>query len=155
MKYIFFIIGITSLFSCGKEINDCKNAELENRIIIANWGTDTIKSSDIILYTYDSLFAKKIDSFEIQKVVVYNDKNAERDYFGDMEIVFEKPLFSENNYRLILLDSLKYDISDIEIYEETVMMGTKEKKQCLVNDFKVNGLVVRNNTMDAKIVFKK
>ncbi|MEO8516464.1 MAG: hypothetical protein ABI426_06960 [Flavobacterium sp.] len=156
MKNILSIIIFLTLFiCCKKERKDCKNAELENKIIISNWGTDNMKNSDIKLYAYDTSYTKKIDSFEIDKVTVFNDKKAVADYFGSMEIILNKPLLSKDNYRLILFDSLKYDISNIEILTETVMIGMREKKECLVNSFKINGSVVENHTSDAKIVFRK
>lgn len=138
MKNILFTIFLTLFLCCQTERRDCKNAELENKIIISDWGLNNVKSNDVKLYKYDSLYTKRIDSIEIEKVTVFNDKKAIEDYSGSMEIILDKPLFSKDNYRLILLDSLKYNISNIEIYTKTVMIGMRSKDECLIKSFKIN-----------------
>ncbi|WP_165764251.1 hypothetical protein [Flavobacterium oreochromis] len=42
--------------SCKSEKRECVNAELNNEIIIKDWGEKKIKKEDIKLYKYDSLF---------------------------------------------------------------------------------------------------
>ncbi|AMA48072.1 hypothetical protein AX766_04795 [Flavobacterium covae] len=150
---MFFLMAIIN--SCKSEKRKCDNAELNNEIIIKDWGENKIKKEDIKLYKYDSLFSKKIDSFKIVKFSTYNDKKTIKEYYGSMSIILDKEIVSKGNYRLILLDSLKYDISNIRILTKTVMIGTREENMCLIESYKINNRVSKLGSGGVQIILKK
>ncbi|MFK7115375.1 hypothetical protein V3468_13135 [Flavobacterium oreochromis] len=141
--------------SCKSEKRECVNAELYNEIIIKDWGEKKIKKEDIKLYKYDSLFLKKIDSFKIVKFSTYNDKETIKEYYGSMSIILDKEILSKGNYRLILLDSLKYDISNIKILTKTVMIGAREENMCLIESYKVNDSISKLGSGGVQIILKR
>ncbi|MFK7000824.1 hypothetical protein [Flavobacterium oreochromis] len=141
--------------SCKSEKRECVNAELNNEIIIKDWGEKKIKKEDIKLYKYDSLFLKKIDSFKIVKFSTYDDKETIKEYYGSMSIILDKEILSKGNYRLILLDSLKYDISNIKILTKTVMIGEREENMCLIESYKVNDSISKLGSGGVQIILKR
>lgn len=152
IKLIFLI---TLINSCRTEKRDCNNAELNNEIIIKDWGEKKINKEDIKLYKYDSLYIKKIDSFKIDKFSTYNDKETIKEYYGTMNIIFDKKIVPKGNYRLILLDSLKYDISNIKIFTKTVMIGMREENMCLIENYKINDNVSKLGSGGSQIVLER
>lgn len=141
--------------SCKTEKRECVNAELNNEIIIKDWGEKKINKEDIKLYEYDSLFSKKIDSFKIVKFSTYNDKETIKEYYGSMSIILDKEILSKGNYRLILLDSLRYDISNIRIFTKTVMIGMREENMCLIQSYKINDSLSKLGSGGVQIILKK
>jgi hypothetical protein len=130
-------------FSCKREIiRDCTNTDLGKKITIIDWGNKKIFASNIRLFCYDSLFKNRLDTILIDYIKLYNDK--ESTTYGQLELSFKESLFSKKNYQLIISDSLKYNISDIKIYTETVMAGMIKKNFCLVDSLKINDVFIQS-----------
>ena len=135
-------------------MKDCRNAELANEIVVLDWGLKEIRKQDVKLYKYDSLFTKKIDSLNVQEVFVFTDKNT-GSHYGTMKIILDESLFSRENYRLILLDSMKYEVSEIKISTKTVMIGMREDNMCTILNYKVNDSLNKLGSGGNQIILKK
>ncbi|AVM49606.1 hypothetical protein [Capnocytophaga sp. oral taxon 878] len=111
MKYIYLLSLITLLYSCN--IIKTSNCSPYNIIEITNWGTNEIDKKNFILYEYDTLnvFLKTIDINEIR---VYN-KTTNPDYYGSMRIFLKTSLCPDKSYKLIISDSLQYNIQEMDM----------------------------------------
>lgn len=145
MKKFIYISMLLLLFSCKEEIINCENLELGNKIVIPDWGVQKVKKSDIKLFVYDSSFTKKTDSIPVENITLFN--NTQVDY-GRIEFSFFKKIYSNNNYRLFVSDSLIYNISDIKIYSKTVMIGMRQKKECLIESLKINNREIKSGGIE-------
>ena len=111
MKYVYLLSVIALLSSC-KTIKT-SNCSPYNIIEITHWGTDETDKKNFILYEYDTLnvFLKTIDINEIR---VYN-KTTDPNYYGSMRIFLKTPLCPDRNYKLIISDSLQYNIQEMDM----------------------------------------
>ena len=134
MKYVYLLSVITLLSSC--KIIKTSNCSPYNIIEITHWGTNETDKKNFILYEYDTLnvFLKTIDINEIR---VYN-KTTDPDYYGSMRIFLKTPLCPDRNYKLIISDSLQYNIQEMDMisFYKRAMLAKVHYKG--VKSYKVN-----------------
>ena len=111
MKYLYLLSFVALLYACRiVKTSDCSSY---NVISIEHWGTHEIDKKEFVLYEYDTLnvFLKTIDINEIR---VYN-KTTDPNYYGSMRIFLKTPLCPDRNYKLIISDSLQYNIQEMDM----------------------------------------
>uniref|UniRef100_UPI00263315A4 hypothetical protein n=1 Tax=uncultured Capnocytophaga sp. TaxID=159273 RepID=UPI00263315A4 len=110
-KNVFIIfIGLLLLVSC-KLTQDKENYEIPSIIYITDWGEKAVDRKGIQLYAIDSLGRTKPQ--KIKEVRVY-DRDAAREA-NTLYIKLRRALQTKTSYRLIINDSLLYNISEFEI----------------------------------------
>ena len=112
MKYLYLLSFVALLYACRiVKTSDCSSY---NVISIEHWGTHEIDKKEFVLYEYDTLnvFLKTID---IEEVRVYNKAGTDPDYYGSMRIFLKAPLCPDRNYKLVISDSLQYNIQEIDM----------------------------------------
>ena len=112
MKYLYLLSLVTLLYACRiVKTSDCTSY---NVISIEHWGTHEIDKKEFVLYEYDTLnvFLKTID---IEEVRVYNKTATDPDYYGSMRIFLKAPLCPDRNYKLVISDSLQYNIQEMDM----------------------------------------
>ena len=149
MRRIYFTLLLTlSIFSC-KDKTSCSNAELSDNITVLGFGDLTKKITSFHRFNPK---VKKFERIEIKNIKYRENKNLSG--YGESIIILEEPLFSEENYRLII-DDIKYNITDIKIVSEVRMMGMREDSICRINSFKINKKIAKQIYNTSTITFNK
>ena len=139
MKSIFFVlITIAALFSCKGE---CKYDEPIEGFFVTHWEESLPKHGKVYSFKAGTNFIAPIDSFNlpiIERIHGYPD-------WISCTLRGKKPTH-RNDIRLVLDDTLVYDISDITLswfvdQKHWTMGGPRE--YCIVSSLKVNGRIVR------------
>ena len=112
---LIIFIGLLLLVSC-KLTQDKENYKITSIVYITDWGEKAIDRKEIQLYAIDSLGRTKPQ--KIKEVRVY-DRNAAH-AANTLYIKLRRALQTKASYRLIINDSLLYNISEFEIIKETV-----------------------------------
>ena len=112
---LIIFIGLLLLVSC-KLTQDKENYKITSIVYITDWGEKAIDRKEIQLYAIDSLGRTKPQ--KIKEVRVY-DRNAAHEA-NTLYIKLRRALQTKASYRLIINDSLLYNISEFEIIKETV-----------------------------------
>ncbi|WP_163445120.1 hypothetical protein [Flavobacterium columnare] len=139
IRYIYMIFF--TLLSCENK-KECNTSDLGNQITIVNWGISRIKMSDIKLYEYDSLFNQQIDKIKIDNVIVYDDSTLSN--FKNLNILSEEHILSNKYYKLIIKDSLKYNIGNFKVCPEAVMIGSREDSICFLESYEINKIETKH-----------
>ena len=135
MKYLYLLSLVALLYACRiVKTSDCTSY---NVISIEHWGTHEIDKKEFVLYEYDTLnvFLKTID---IEEVRVYNKTATDPDYYGSMRIFLKAPLCPDRNYKLVISDSLQYNIQEMDMisFYKRAMLAKVHYKG--VKSYKVN-----------------
>ena len=135
MKYLYLLSFVALLYACRiVKTSDCSSY---NVISIEHWGIHEIDKKEFVLYEYDTLnvFLKTID---IEEVRVYNKTGTDPDYYGSMRIFLKDPLCPDRNYKLVISDSLQYNIQEIDMisfYQRAMLSSVYFKG---IRSYKVN-----------------
>lgn len=147
MRTIFYLLFIT-LLSCNST-DKCDSKELGNSIILENW-----KITDFHISKAELETTSKSNKVLVAKKII--DHHLKENSQSDKVIVFfDKILDSREAYILILNDSIKYQISSFELFEETKMTGVSEINLCTVKSFLVNNKRISYYPAYNQIIFNK
>ena len=137
---IFVLITIIALSSCKGE---CKYNDPIKGVFVTNWERFPYPNHGKI-YSYKSgtNFTDFVDSFDLTII----KENLTRTDWTTCYLTKEKPTHKDD-IRLVLDDTLVYDISDINLswfvdQRHWTMGGPME--YCIVSSLKVNGRIVRD-----------
>ena len=137
-KYVFIIfIGLHLFISC-KITQDKENYEIPSIIYITDWGEKAIDRKEIQLYAIDSL--KRSKQQKIKEIRVY-DRDAAREA-NTLYIKSRRNFRTKLSYRLIINDSLLYNISEFEIIKETVHTMLSKREFIYIKNYKVNNIKI-------------
>ena len=137
-KNVFIIfIGLLLLVSC-KLTQDKENYEIPSIIYITDWGEKAVDRKGIQLYAIDSLGRTKPQ--KIKEVRVY-DRDAAREA-NTLYIKLRRALQTKTSYRLIINDSLLYNISEFEILKKTVYTMLSKREFIYIKNYKVNNIKI-------------
>ena len=116
---LIIFIGLLLLVSC-KLTQDKESYKITSIVYITDWGEKAVDRKGIRLYAIDSLGRTKPQ--KIKEVRVF-DRNAT--YEANTLYIKLQP---KTSYRLIINDSLLYNISEFEILKKTVytMLSKRE-----------------------------
>ena len=151
MKSIVFVL-ITSiaLSSCKGE---CNYNEPIKEFFVTNWQENLPNHGKVYSFKAGTNFTAPIDSFNlpiIERIDVYPD-------WISCTLIGKKPTH-RNDIRLVLDDTLVYDISNITLswyvnQRQWTMGGPRE--YCIVSSLKVNGHVVKGTTHSGYLAFPR
>ena len=151
MKSIVFVL-ITSiaLSSCKGE---CNYNEPIKEFFVTNWQENLPNHGKVYSFKAGTNFTDPIDSFNlpiIERIDVYPD-------WISCTLIGKKPTH-RNDIRLVLDDTLVYDISNITLswyvnYRQRGM--TCPREYCIVSSLKVNGHVVKGTTHSGYLAFPR
>ena len=139
MKSILFVfIAIITLSSCKGE---CKYNDPIKEFFVTHWEEALPRHGKVYSFKAGTNFTAPIDSFNlpvIERIHGYPD-------WISCTLIGKKPTH-RNDIRLVLDDTLVYDISDITLswvvdQRHWTMGGPRE--YCIVSSLKVNGRIVR------------
>jgi len=137
-NYVFIIfIGLLLLVSC-KLTQDKENYKITSIVYITDWGEKAVDRKGIRLYAIDSL--KRTRPQKIKEVRVY-DRNAAHEA-NTLYIKLRRALQAKVSYRLIINDSLLYNISEFEIIKETVYTMLSKMELIYIKNYKVNNIKI-------------
>ena len=137
-NYVFIIfIGLLLLVSC-KLTQDKENYKITSIVYITDWGEKAVDRKGIRLYAIDSLRRNKPQ--KIKEVRVY-DRNAAHEA-NTLYIKLRRALQAKVSYRLIINDSLLYNISEFEIIKETVYTMLSKMELIYIKNYKVNNIKI-------------
>ena len=137
-NYVFIIfIGLLLLVSC-KLTQDKENYKITSIVYITDWGEKAVDRKGIRLYAIDSLGRTKPQ--KIKEVRVY-DRNAAHEA-NTLYIKLRRALQAKASYRLIINDSLLYNISEFEIIKETVYTMLSKMELIYIKNYKVNNIKI-------------
>ena len=137
-NYVFIIfIGLLLLVSC-KLTQDKENYKITSIVYITDWGEKAVDRKGIQLYAIDSLGRTKPQ--KIKEVRVY-DRNAAHEA-NTLYIKLRRALQAKVSYRLIINDSLLYNISEFEIIRETVYTMLSKMELIYIKNYKVNNIKI-------------
>ena len=137
-KYVFIIfIGLLLLVSC-KLTQDKESYKITSVVYITDWGEKAIDRKEIQLYAIDSLGRTKPQ--KIKEVRVF-DRNAAHEA-NTLYIKLRRALQTKASYRLIINDSLLYNISEFEIIKETVYTMLSKMELIYIKNYKVNNIKI-------------
>jgi len=137
---IFVLITIAALSSCKGE---CKYNDPIKGVFVTNWERFPYPNhGKIYSYKAGTNFTEFIDSFDLAII----RENLTRTDWTTCYLTKEKPTHKDD-IRLVLDDTLVYDISDINLswfvdQRHWTMGGPME--YCIVSSLKVNGRIVRD-----------
>ena len=151
MKSIVFVL-ITSiaLSSCKGE---CNYNEPIKEFFVTNWQENLPNHGKVYSFKAGTNFTAPIDSFNlpiIERIDVYPD-------WISCTLIGKKPTH-RNDIRLVLDDTLVYDISNITLswyvnQRQWTMGGPRE--YCIVSSLKLNGHVVKGTTHSGYLAFPR
>ena len=137
-NYVFIIfIGLLLLVSC-KLTQDKENYKITSIVYITDWGEKAVDRKGIRLYAIDSL--RRTRPQKIKEVRVY-DRNAAHEA-NTLYIKLRRALQAKVSYRLIINDSLLYNISEFEIIKETVYTMLSKMELIYIKNYKVNNIKI-------------
>ena len=137
-NYVFIIfIGLLLLVSC-KLTQDKENYKITSIVYITDWGEKAVDRKGIRLYAIDSLGRTKPQ--KIKEVRVF-DRNATYEA-NTLYIKLRRALQAKVSYRLIINDSLLYNISEFEIIKETVYTMLSKMELIYIKNYKVNNIKI-------------
>lgn len=137
-KNIFIIFVGLLLFASCKLTQDKENYKITSVVYITDWGEKAVDRKGIQLYAIDSLGRTKPQ--KIKEVRVYN-RNATYEA-NSLYIKLRWTLQPKISYRLIINDSLLYNISDFEIIKETVYTMLSKREFIYIKNYKVNNIKI-------------
>ena len=141
MKSIFFVFITTAALSSCK--GECKYDDPIKGVFVTNWERFPYPNhGKIYSYKAGTNFTEFIDSFDLTII----RENLTRTDWTTCYLTKEKPTHKDD-IRLVLDDTLVYDISDINLswfvdQRHWTMGGPME--YCIVSSLKVNGRIVRD-----------
>ena len=137
-KNVFIIfIGLLLLVSC-KLTQDKESYKITSIVYITDWGEKAVDRKGIQLYAIDSLGRTKPQ--KIKEVRVYN-RNATYEA-NTLYIKLRWTLQPKTSYRLIINDSLLYNISDFEIRKKTVYTMLSKLDLIYIRKYRVNNIEI-------------
>ena len=148
---IFVIITIAALSSCKGE---CKYNDPIKGVFVTNWERFPYPNhGKIYSFKAGTNFAEFIDSFDLTII----RENLTRTDWTTCYLTKEKPTHKDD-IRLVLDDTLVYDISDITLswfvdQRHWTMGGPRE--YCIVSSLKVNGHVVKGTMHSGYLAFPR
>ena len=152
MKSILFVfIAIITLSSCKGE---CKYNDPIKGVFVTNWERFPYPNhGKIYSFKAGTNFAEFIDSFDLTIM----RENLTRTDWTTCYLTKEKPTHKDD-IRLVLDDTLVYDISDITLswfvdQRHWTMGGPRE--YCIVSSLKVNGHVVKGTMHSGYLAFPR
>ena len=134
---LIIFIGLLLLVSC-KLTQDKENYEIPSIIYITDWGEKDIDRKEIQLYAIDSL--KRSKQQKIKEIRVY-DRDAAREA-NTLYIKSRCNFRTKLSYRLIINDSLLYNISDFEIRKKTVYTMLSKLDLIYIRKYRVNNIEI-------------
>lgn len=148
LKFLFILVFIP--LACNNTPSSCVNAELDNYITIK--GFRDLKKDSVDLYRrIYGVNGEVLENIPIKNIESYTDASIGKFELYNLE--FSSPLFSQENYRLII-NSKEYDISDIEISRIPFMKGIYPDTACNIRAFKINGKKAKIIYFDFRINFE-
>ena len=148
---IFVLITIAALSSCKGE---CKYNDPIKGVFVTNWERFPYPNhGKIYSFKAGTNFAEFIDSFDLTII----RENLTRTDWTTCYLTKEKPTHKDD-IRLVLDDTLVYDISDITLswfvdQRHWTMGGPRE--YCIVSSLKVNGHVVKGTMHSGYLAFPR
>ena len=137
-KNVFIIfIGLLLLVSC-KLTQDKESYKITSIVYITDWGEKAVDRKGIQLYAIDSLGRTKPQ--KIKEVRVF-DRNATHEA-NTLYIKLRRALQTKTSYRLIINDSLLYNISEFEILKKTVYTMLPKLDLIYIRKYRVNPLCI-------------
>ena len=134
---LIFFVGLLLLVSC-KLTQDKENYKITSIVYITDWGEKAVDRKGIRLYAIDSLGRTKPQ--KIKEVRVF-DRNAAHEA-NTLYIKLRRALQAKVSYRLIINDSLLYNISEFEIIKETVYTMLSKMELIYIKNYKVNNIKI-------------
>ena len=134
---LIFFVGLLLLVSC-KITQDKESYKITSIVYITDWGEKAVDRKGIQLYAIDSLGRTKPQ--KIKEVRVY-DRNAAHEA-NTLYIKLRRALQTKASYRLIINDSLLYNISEFEIIKETVYTMLSKMELIYIKNYKVNNIKI-------------
>ena len=147
---IFVLITIAALSSCKGE---CKYDEPIEGFFVTHWEEALPRQGKVYSFKAGTNFTAPIDSFNlpiIERIHGYPD-------WISFTLRGKMPTH-RNDIRLVLDDTLVYDISNISLswyvnQRQWTMGGPRE--DCIVSSLKVNGHVVKDTTHSGYLAFPR
>ena len=134
---LIIFMGLLLLVSC-KLTQGKGNYDITSVIYITNWGEETVDRKEIQLYAIDSLGRTKPQ--KIKEVRVF-DRNATYEA-NTLYIKLRWTLQTKTSYRLIINDSLLYNISEFEIRKNTVYTMLSKLDLIYIRKYRVNNIEI-------------
>ena len=134
---LIIFIGLLLLVSC-KLTQDKENYKITSIVYITDWGEKAIDRKEIQLYAIDSL--KRSKQQKIKEIRVY-DRDAAREA-NTLYIKSRCNFRTKLSYRLIINDSLLYNISDFEIRKKTVYTMLSKLDLIYIRKYRVNNIEI-------------
>ena len=134
---LIIFIGLLLFISC-KITQDKESYKITSIVYITDWGEKAVDRKGIQLYAIDSLGRTK--SQKIKEVRVF-DRNAAHEA-NTLYIKLRRALQAKVSYRLIINDSLLYNISDFEIRKKTVYTMLSKMELIYIKNYKVNNIKI-------------
>ena len=134
---LIFFIGLLLLVSCKLTQNKEKYT-ITSIVHITDWGEKAVDRKGIRLYAIDSLGRTKPQ--KIKEVRVF-DRNATYEA-NTLYIKLRWTLQPKTSYRLIINDSLLYNISEFEILKKTVYTMLSKREFIYIKNYKVNNIKI-------------
>ena len=134
---LIIFIGLLLLVSC-KITQDKESYKITSIVYITDWGEKAVDRKGIQLYAIDSLGRTKPQ--KIKEVRVF-DRNAAHEA-NTLYIKLRRALQTKTSYRLIINDSLLYNISEFEILKKTVYTMLSKREFIYIKNYKVNNIKI-------------
>jgi len=134
---LIIFIGLLLLVSC-KITQDKESYKITSIVYITDWGEKAVDRKGIQLYAIDSLGRTKPQ--KIKEVRVY-DRNATYEA-NTLYIKLRWTLQPKISYRLIINDSLLYNISEFEILKNTVYTMLSKLDLIYIRKYRVNNIEI-------------
>ena len=134
---LIIFIGLLLFISC-KITQDKESYKITSIVYITDWGEKAVDRKGIRLYAIDSLGRTKPQ--KIKEVRVF-DRNATYEA-NTLYIKLRWTLQPKTSYRLIINDSLLYNISEFEIIKETVYTMLSKLDLIYIRKYRVNNIEI-------------
>ena len=134
---LIIFIGLLLFIFC-KITQDKESYKITSIVYITDWGEKAVDRKRIRLYAIDSLGRTKPQ--KIKEVRVF-DRNATYEA-NTLYIKLRWTLQPKTSYRLIINDSLLYNISEFEILKKTVYTMLSKREFIYIKNYKVNNIKI-------------